>query len=157
MKRQLLGAFVLIGLQGIVSSARPQESAEPVSVDGICGKLVSVEEVPEKGTPNSARQGVKPLEHARIRLFSPVAGADCCALITPVAEATTGRDGIFQFRRSNPADYWLVVTIGGKDFKVLIRYEPGKKGALDCSKFSYTLEKGKLELRRTGAATVSQK
>jgi hypothetical protein len=38
-------------------------------------------------------------------------------------------------------DYWLVAFLGGKEYKILIRYEPGKKGALDCSKFLSALEK----------------
>ncbi len=152
MKWELVAVFLVLGFSLPAFSA---DTVEPVSVDGICGKLVAIEEVPENGTTNSARQEVKPFPHARIRLFSPTASADCCDLITPVAEVTTGRDGSFQFKKPTPGDYWLVATIGRTEYKLLVRYEPGKKAGTDCSKFLYALEKGKFQLRRTVTVTVS--
>jgi hypothetical protein len=152
VKRQLLAVFLLPGL---FLSANSTETAEPVSVDAICGKLVSIEDVPDKETTNSLRQEVKPFAHTRIRIFSPTAGADCCGLITAVAEVTTGRDGSFQFKKPTPGDYWLVATIGHAEYKLLVRYQPGMKADTGCSKFMYALEKGKFQFRRTETATVN--
>ena len=47
MKRQLVVAFLVLGFAVPAISA---DTAEPVSVDRMCGKLVSIEEVPAKGT-----------------------------------------------------------------------------------------------------------
>ncbi|HEY2548711.1 MAG TPA: hypothetical protein VGI46_21730 [Candidatus Acidoferrum sp.] len=154
MKRPLLVCVLLFGAIGVSISANSQDTASAVSVDGICGKLVSIEEVPDKGTTKSAHEIVKPFEHTRVRLFSPTAGADCCSLMTPIAEVTTGRDGSFQFKKQTPGDYWVVATLSGAEYKLLIRYEPLKKVATDCSKALYVLQKGKFQLQRTETVTV---
>lgn len=154
MKWQL--AFALLAF-GFSFTSGTSDTAEPVAVDEICGKLVSIENAPEKGTGNSAKENVKPFDHAHVSLFSPTANADCCVLMTPVAEVTTSRDGSFQFKKSVPGDYWLVATLGGKEYKLLIRYQPGKKGSADCSKYLYSLENGKFQFRRTDAAVVDSK
>ena len=154
MKRPLLVGVLLFGAIGVSMAASSADTASPVSVDGICGKLVSIEHVPDKGTTNSVHEVVKPFEHTRVRLFSPTGSADCCSLSTPLAEVTTGRDGSFQFKKQNPGDYWLIATLGGAEYKLLIRYEPPvKKVPEDCSQAMYVLEKGKFQLRRS--ATVS--
>jgi len=146
VKWQLVAVCLLLGFSLPANSA---DTAEPVSVDAICGKLVSIENVPEQGTTNSLRREIKPFSHTRVRLFSPTPSADCCDLITPVAEVTTGRDGSFQFKKPTSGDYWLVATIGRTEYKLLVRYQPGKKAGTECSKFLYALEKGKFQLRRT--------
>jgi hypothetical protein len=138
--------FVVL-LFGFLSASHAADSAEPVAVDEICGRLVSVDP-PGKGAGNSVKEAVKPFEHTRVRLFPPTAGADCCALMTPVAEVTTSRDGSFQFKKSVPGDYWLVATLGGIEYKLLIRYQPGKKGSADCSRYLYVLENGKFQFQR---------
>jgi len=152
VKWQLLVTLLVFGFSFTSSAA---DTAEPVAVDEICGKLVSIRNATEKGTANSAKEGVKPFEHAHVSLFSPTTSADCCALMTPVAEVTTSRDGSFQFKKSVPGDYWLVATLGGREYKLLIRYQPGKKGSADCSKYLYALENGKLQFRRTDSVVVS--
>ena len=150
MKWPLLVAFLSLGFSLTANSA---DTTEPVSVDGICGKLVSIEDVANQGTTNSTRQESKPLSHIRIRLFSP--STDCCALVSPVAEITTGRDGTFQFKKLEAGDYWVAATIGNKEYKVLVRFVPGKKGSSQCSSFLYVFEKGQLQLRRTETVTVN--
>ncbi len=145
MKWQLLALVLLLGFSRSANSA---DNPEPVAVDGICGKLVSNDAAAQQGATNSSKQEVKPLEHVRIRLFSP--SADCCELVTPLAELTTGRDGSFQFKKLEAGDYWVSATIGNKDYKLLVRLVPGKKGSTQCSAFLYTFEKGQLRLRTTG-------
>ena len=150
MKWRLLVAFLSLGFSLPANSA---DTTEPVSVDGICGKLVSREAVAPQAGTNSPKQEVKPIEHVRMRLFSP--STDCCALVTPVAEVTTGRDGSFQFKQPEPGDYWVAATIGNKEYKVLVRFVPGKKGSTQCSAFLYVFEKGQLQLRRTETVSVN--
>jgi hypothetical protein len=152
VKRQLVLAFLVLGF---AVPAIPADTAEPVSVDRLCGKLVSIEKTPGKGASGSSGQEGMSVPHARVRLFSPTASGDCCALMTPVAEAFTGRDGVFQFKKIAPGDYLLVATIGGSEYKLLLRYEPVKKAEKDCSEFQYTFEKGQFQLRRPKAVTVS--
>jgi hypothetical protein len=152
VKRQLVLAFLVFGFAVPAISA---DTAEPVSIDRMCGKLVSIEETPAKGTASSSGQEGASVPHARIRLFSPTASGDCCALMTPVAEAFTGRDGVFQFKKITPGDYLLVATIGSIEYKLLVRYEPVKKVEKDCGEVQYTVEKGKFLLRRSKTVTVS--
>jgi hypothetical protein len=150
VKWPLLVAFLLVGSRHPANSA---DNPEPVDVNGICGKLVATQEVAQQGTTNSSQQEMKPLSHIRIRLFSP--STDCCALVTPVAEITTGRDGTFQFKKLEAGDYWVAATIGNKEYKLLVRFVPGKKGSTQCSSFLYVFEKGQLQLRRTETVTVN--
>jgi hypothetical protein len=152
VKWQLLVTFLLLGFA--IPGVSP-ETAEPVSVDTMCGKLVAVADAPAQGKANSSQQEPKPLPHERIRLFSPTASGDCCALMTPLAEVFTGRDGTFQFKKLTPGDYMVVATIAGIDYKLLVRYEPVKKSDKNCSELQYTLEKGKFLLRKPMTATVS--
>ncbi|HEY6388219.1 MAG TPA: carboxypeptidase-like regulatory domain-containing protein [Candidatus Acidoferrum sp.] len=152
MKWGLAVASVVLGL---VVPAISAETVEPVSVDRMCGRLVSIEETPDKGTVSSSREEGKSLAHVRIRLFSPTVSGDCCTLMTPVAEAFTGRDGVFQFKKLAPGDYLLVATMGGSEYKLLVRYEPVKKAEKECSEFQYTLEQGKFLLRRSITVTGS--
>ena len=64
--------------------------------------------------------------------------------MTPVAEALQGRDGVFQFKKITPGDYLLVATIGTSEYKLLVRYEPVKKGRdKDCSEFLYTSKRAR--------------
>jgi hypothetical protein len=152
VKWQLVVAFLMLG------SALPavsSETAEPVSVDTMCGKLVAIADVPDQGKANSSQKEPKPVPHERIRLFSPTASGDCCALMTPLAEVLTGRDGTFQFKKLTPGDYLLVATIARVDYKLLVRYEPVKKSDKNCSEIQYTLEKGKFLLKRSMTVTVS--
>ena len=145
MKWQLLALVLLLGFSRSANSA---DNPEPVAVDGICGKLVSSDATAQQGAANSSKREAQPLEHVRIRLFSP--STDCCEMVTPLAELTTGRDGSFQFKKLEGGDYWVSATIGNKDYKLLVRLVPGKKGSTQCSAFLYTFEKGQLQLRRTG-------
>lgn len=150
MKWPLLVAFLSLGFSLPANSV---DTTEPVSVDGICGRLVSIEDVAQQGTTNSTRQESKPLSHIPIRLFSP--STDCCALVSPVAEITTGRDGTFHFKKLEAGDYWVAATIGNKEYKVLVRFVPGKKGSTHCSSFLYMFGKGQLQLRRAETVTVN--
>jgi hypothetical protein len=152
VKRQLVSAFLVLGFAIPAISA---DTAEPVSVDRMCGKLVFIEDAPAKGTASSSGQEGAFVSHARVRLFSPTASGDCCALMTPVAEAFTGRDGVFQFKKITPGDYLLVATIGSNDYKLLVRYEPVKKAEKACSEFLCTLGNGKVLLRRSTTVTVN--
>jgi hypothetical protein len=150
VKWKFLALVLLLGFSRPANSA---DTPEAVDVNGICGKLVSIENAAQPGTTNSPKQEAKPLEHVRIRLFSP--STDCCDMVTPLAETTTGRDGTFQFKKPEPGDYWVSATIGNKEYKVLVRLVPGKKGSTQCSAFLYVFEKGQLQLRRTETVTVN--
>ena len=151
MKWQLLVASLMIGL---VLPTVSSETMEPVSVDRLCGKLVSSEDIQEQGKTNPAQHDIKPIPHARVRLFSPTASGDCCALMTPMAETLSGHDGIFQFKKITPGDYLIVATLGATEYKLLVRYEPVKNSEKNCSELQYTLEKGKFLLRRSVAVAV---
>ena len=150
MKWKLLAFVLLLGFSRAANSADTQE---PVVVDGICGRLVSLETVAQQGTAAPAREEMKPLSRVRIRLFSP--SIDCCALVAPVAEVTTGPDGNFQFRKPEPGDYWVVAKIDNAEYKVLVRYVATKKGSSPCSSYLYAFEKGRLLLRGGKSATIS--
>ncbi|MGC1416209.1 MAG: hypothetical protein WA817_13050 [Candidatus Acidiferrum sp.] len=118
-------------------------------MDRMCGKLVSMEAVREKGKTSSSIFVAKPVSHARVRLFPPTASGDCCTLMTPSAEVLTARDGEFEFKKIEAGDYWLAAVIAGKEYKLLVRYEPSKKPEKSCSDSQYTLQEGKFQFIRT--------
>ncbi len=151
MKWKLLLMILVFGFDWSIDSA---QTSEPVDVDGLCGKLVSLEPAAQAGAPNATSQPTKPLSRVRIRVFSP--SRDCCTLVTPIAELTTDRDGSFQFKKLDAGDYWVSASIDSKEYKVLVRFVPGgKKGSAHCSTFLYVFEKGQLQLRKTESANAS--
>jgi hypothetical protein len=152
VKWRVLVGFLLLGF---ALPAVSSETAEPVSVDRMCGKLAAIADVPEQGKAKSSDSEPKPVPHARVRLFSPTASGDCCTLMTPLAEVLTGRDGTFQFKKMTPGDYLLVATFADTEYKLLVRYEPVKGSEKNCSELQYTIAKGKFLLRRSVAVTVS--
>jgi len=149
VKWKLLALALLLGFSRPANSA---DTPEAVAVDGICGRLVSSNATAQQGATNPSKQEVQPLAHARVRLFSP--STDCCELVTPLAEVTTGRDGSFQFKKLEAGDYWVSAAIGNKEYKILVRFVPVKKGSTPCSSFLYVFEKGQLQLRRAETVIV---
>lgn len=152
MKTHLLVALIFFG------AAFPAPStgeAQPILVERMCGKLVSITRSPEKGTGNSSRQAVTPIAHARVRLFAPSLSADCCGSAPPLAQVQTRSDGSFEFKKMDPGDYRLIASINGKEYDLLIRYQPVKKSAKDCSELLYALEGNKFQLEKSVTVTVT--
>jgi hypothetical protein len=117
----------------------------------MCGKLVSIEDIP--GTPSSYLGDAQPVPHERIQLFAVAGGADCCAS-APAAEILTDNDGSFRFQKIAPGDYWVVTTFAMKEYKLQVRYRPAKASGTKCWGLLYAIEKDGFRLRRLKKATA---
>ena len=150
---QLLIALLFLGTMPHVQSP---ETEQPPQVEKMCGKLVSITYIEEKGTiPNSSRQVVTPIAHARIQLFAPEIKSDCCGSAPPLAVIQTRGDGSFEFKKMDAGDYRLVASINGAEYETVVRYVPDKKSTTKCSDLLYEFEKGKLRFARSMTVTVS--
>lgn len=147
----LLIALLLLGVPHFQSP----ETDQPPQVEKMCGKLVSITYVAEKGTANSSRQVVTPIAHARIRLFAPEIKSDCCGSAPPLALIQTRGDGSFEFKKMDAGDYRLVASINGAEYEIIVRYVPDKRSTTKCPELQYALEKGKLQLTRSMTVAVS--
>jgi hypothetical protein len=150
---QLLIAALVLG--SAPRAQLPQPEQPPPLVEKLCGRLVSISSVAEKGTTNASRQVVTPIAHARVQLFAPELKSDCCGSAPPLAVLQTRGDGSFEFKKLDAGDYRLVATINGADYELLIRYVPEKKSAVQCSSLLYALEQGKLRLAKSVTVEVS--
>jgi hypothetical protein len=149
---QLLIAFLFLGAMPPVQSP---ETDQPPQVEKMCGKLVSITYVAEKGTTNSSRQVVTPIAHARIQLFAPEIKSDCCGSAPPLAVIQTRGDGSFEFKKMDAGDYRLVASINGAEYETVVRYLPDKKSTTKCSDLVYAFEKGKLHFARSTTVAVN--
>ena len=146
-------AALLFAVTPAAQSTQPEQP--PPLVEKMCGKLVSITLVPDKGTTNSSHQVVTPIAHARVQLFAPALKSDCCGSAPPLGVLQTRGDGSFEFKKLDAGDYRLVATINGADYELLIRYVPEKKSAAQCSSLLYALEQGKLRLAKSVTVEVS--
>jgi hypothetical protein len=102
-----------------------------------------------------AGKAEEPFANVRVRLFAQVAEGDCCSPTNPVAETVTSRTGSFHFKKVAMGDYWLVATISGVEYKILVRYKPDQESESACSDLLYSLDDGHLQLRRSVTVTVT--
>ena len=74
--------------------------------------------------------------------------SQCCGTALPLEEVVTNKEGIFQFKNSVPGNYWVVVTVDGKDYSHAIAYVQHAKDKVEvsCSDLLYALEDGELRL-----------
>lgn len=122
----------------------------------LCGKLVSIKYIPDKGTINSSRQVVTPFRSVAISLFAQSAGRECCVSLSAVAEALTDPDGDFKFKEQIPGNYWVVATLEGAEYKQPIHLQSHAKSGASCSEMLYALENGKFHFARSITVVVTQ-
>jgi hypothetical protein len=123
------GGFALLALASGAVVFGQAEIRVP-TVDGVCGRLMSVADVNDAVENDS-----KPLRKTPVRLYRQSPGSDCCTSLVKVAEVVTGRNGMFTFHLRNLERglYWLSVSVEGREFNKLIRFEPPKGDAAPCA------------------------
>jgi hypothetical protein len=142
--------FAFLAVMLVAFAYPPPEILQPSTVGLICGKLVHREYIPEKRDPNVQTVRVKPLRRVLLRLYPSHENEPCCVGITPLAEATTGRNGNFKFKKQPAGAYWLVAQSSGEEFKMLIRYQPAHSADEYCSQLTFSIEdSGRFTVGRT--------
>jgi hypothetical protein len=118
------------------------------TVSLVCGRLIQVRQIPMKGASNSFTEKEKPVKDANVRLYRRDKDIPCCSAESLAAEAVSGKDGSFDFKKITPGTYWLVERVAGTDYKLAITYKPDKENGTKCGQLTYELKKGEIQLTK---------
>jgi hypothetical protein len=151
-----IAALVLAALMplGILQS---RDVSRTYSVARMCGKVVRVHTpVVKTGSFNETAYVTKNLKGIRVKLYPGGIDASCCVSLKPLAEATTSHWGNFKFKGVAAGSYWFVAQVDGREYQMLIQYEPTNDGPLPlCSHCWYQIEdSGDFTFARSVTITV---
>jgi hypothetical protein len=137
-----MNVLLMLTMALLWSGAPIQAQAEqrPILVERMCGKLIRYRQVPIKGTTNTFDVKTKALPRVDLNLYRGNGNAKCCESLSVVAKTKTGRRGSFEFKNVVDDIYWLVASVDGRDYKMLIRYQPKKNSDEKCSENWFQIE-----------------
>jgi hypothetical protein len=135
-KRFAFVVLVLFASSSNFAAIRQSEKRVP-GVDRFCGRLISVADVNTAVDKNS-----RPLANTALRLYRKSGNNECCAGLSVIAEARTGRRGNFAFKlhKPEPGMYWIAVAVSGSEVSQLLRFEPPKGEPEPCSKSLFEVD-----------------
>jgi hypothetical protein len=140
------GALLIVGLSLHFvpkADAAPQRPDRVVTVDRLCGRLLSVRDA------DTPQEKVTSLSKTVVRLYRQVGDADCCNGSTLTAESLSGRGGKFEFKNIPAGLYWVAMMPQAGEHKLLVRYEPAKGDPTNCSELLYELDEAGHFILRT--------
>jgi len=126
---ELIGASVLFATLAGGQSQSPEEIKRWNTVDRLCGRLEHVE---RRDGGETRPDKTKSLKGVALKLYQRDT-VPCCESVYPAAEVKTGRGGGFSFADIKPGPYWLVADVRGREFKMDLRFQPGKGADTLCS------------------------
>jgi hypothetical protein len=133
--------FTLL-FSAICAHAQNSRKNDPPAVVKVCGKLQHFAEVPVKNTKNTVEDKIRNLPRVTMLLYSAKDGHECCVGMSPVAQTTTGHWGAFHFgpNKLTSGLYWLVAQTNGREYKLLVRYDPKMKSDQLCHETFWELD-----------------
>ena len=123
---ELVGVSILLATFAVGQSQSPEELKRWNTIDRLCGHLEHVERRDPRPDKTKSLKGVV------LKLYQRDT-VPCCESVYPMAEAKTGQGGGFSFANIKPGPYWLVADVKGREFKMDIRFQPGKGVDTLCS------------------------
>jgi hypothetical protein len=123
---ELIGASVLFATLAVGQSQSPEYLKRLNTIDRLCGHLEHVERRDPRPDKTESLKGMV------LKLYQRDS-VPCCESVYPAAEVKTGRGGRFSFANMKPGPYWLVAEVKGREFKMDIRFQPGKGVDTPCS------------------------
>jgi hypothetical protein len=118
------------------------------TVELLCGKLIQVQQIPEKRRANSFTEKQTPIKNATLLLYHRDKEASCCTTESLTAETVSRKDGSFAFKNITSGPYWIVGRVSGTEYKLALTYKPDSKSGATCPELSYELKNGELQLTR---------
>jgi hypothetical protein len=122
--------------------AQAPKSAQPPTVERICGKLEHTETIPVKGDPHTLVEKVRNLRHVSISLFPADENRQCCEGANAIATTVTGHWGGFEMKlkRVPSGLYWLQVEPDGQKYRMIIRYAPKRYSDQLCTQTYWAID-----------------
>lgn len=100
-----------------------------------CGKIVR----DVSSDKNSER--LKNISNTAVQLYESNEGSSCCDGLALVEETKTTRSGDFEFHKTPPGIYWLVVRVEGRKYAMKVDYKPGYADDFgSCSDHQFTIK-----------------
>ena len=129
-----VGVIFVLAFTAVCLNAQDNRKYDPPAVAKVCGKLQHYALVPVEAAINTVEEKVMNLPGVSVRLYSARDNNECCAGMSPVAQTTTGQWGAFHFNAKNLTGglYWLAVATNGREYKLLVRYDPKIKSDQLC-------------------------
>jgi len=118
------------------------------TVERMCGRVTDSEFT---STPWSTSEMLGPglPKKADVRLYRREGKGKCCAPNALVSVISTGNDGGFAFKDSVPGEYWLLVVVGKRKYKLAVSLVPGgEKASHECSDIVFQIHGDDLRLLR---------
>ena len=142
---ELVGVSILLATFAVGQSQSPEELKRSNSVDRLCQHLEPIE---RRGDGDTRPDKTKSLKGVVLKLYQGDT-VPCCESVYPTAEAKTGRGGGFSFANLKPRPYWLVADVKGREFKMDLRFQPGKGVDTLCSDQRFQVyDSGQFQLGR---------
>jgi hypothetical protein len=145
MKYRLL--FVLAALPADLYSQTPQREKWN-TLERMCGRVTDSE---FSGTPWSTSYLLGPgkPKKADVLLYRREGKKKCCAQNALVSEVPTESDGGFEFKDAVPGQYWVVVVVRKKKYKLAVSLLPRDgKPSQECSDSVFQIKEDELQLQR---------
>ncbi len=142
------GTFLLLVAMPISLWAQKLKFDKGVAVDKMCGRITDSEFT---STPWAAPK-YSALAFPRKRMSASfVRGqvAKCCPSNALVSAISTGTSGGFEFHDSVPGEYWLMVIVGKRNYKLAISFDPrSQETSHECSDVVFQIHGEELRLLR---------
>jgi hypothetical protein len=117
------------------------------TVDRMCGRIILVEITI---TPSSSYRTERPGRKAEVLLYRRKGNKKCCAPEELISETPAESGGGFEFKDAGPGQYWVVVAIDKKKYKLAVTLAASdRKVDVDCSDLIYEVVKdGDMQLKK---------
>jgi len=108
------------------------------SVNRACGRVTFTETV---GTQWSYFHSTpRAIPDTPVFLYRRASHEKCCTVEATVSKTVTGVNGQFEFKGAAPGQYWFVVLVGKKKYKLPITLTSAVANT-DCSKLTYEVDR----------------
>jgi len=143
-------AGILFGLLVFSFGSQTVNAEKCNTIERPCGKVEWLQRIPVKGNTSSYDEKRRAIKKAEVRLYRREKSVPCCGESSPVAQATSGKDGIFELGSVAPGNYWIVILAEGKQYSLAVSYaaDPKKRDQVSCSDLLYDLTGEELQLGR---------
>jgi hypothetical protein len=140
LKMRAILIFVLASASvTLSSSAHPQvETWELVAK--LCGRLQHSNRIPHKNIPGQFSEKISPIKDAKLVAYEAPSNSVCCSNTRVAGEATTNKNGNFEFKGLTKGYYWLVARADDREYRMSIRIGQLQDKQPVCSEMSFEID-----------------
>jgi hypothetical protein len=123
---------------GNVVALQGESHKDTETVGYLCGKLIHLDSR-TAGGHGATLDRTSPLPNVAIRLYRRES-SPCCGTLEVQGKTKTGTGGEFAFADAKPGAYWLLATVGGREFKLRLRLVRPTATSTACQNQDFEIE-----------------